>query len=91
MYKVLTFGMTDNYGGVESVIMNYYRKFDHRKIKMDFLVTSPSEIAYFSEIKKYNGKIFTIPSRHNDPINYYKSVKNFLKIMLENMIVFGLI
>lgn len=79
MYKVLTFGMTDNYGGVESVIMNYYRKFDHRKIKMDFLVTSPSEIAYFSEIKKYNGKIFTIPSRHNDPINYYKSVKNFFK------------
>jgi hypothetical protein len=54
MYKVLTFGMTDNYGGVESVIMNYYRKFDHKKIKMDFLVTSSSEIAYSSEIKKYN-------------------------------------
>lgn len=79
MYKVLTFGMTDNYGGVESVIMNYYRKFDHKKIKMDFLVTSSSEIAYSSEIKKYNGKIFTIPSRHSNPITYYKNVKEFFK------------
>lgn len=79
MYKVLTFGMTDNYGGVESVIMNYYRKFDHKKIKMDFLVTSSSEIAYSSEIKKYNGKFFTIPSRHSNPITYYKNVKEFFK------------
>lgn len=79
MYKVLTFGMTDNYGGVESVIMNYYRRFDHKKIKMDFLVTSSSEIAYSSEIKKYEGKIFSIPSRHDAPIAYHKSVNKFFK------------
>ena len=79
MYKVLTFGMTDNYGGVESVIMNYYRRFDHKKIKMDFLVTSSSEIAYSSEIKKYEGKIFSIPSRHDAPIAYHKSINKFFK------------
>lgn len=80
MYKILTFGMTDNYGGVESVIMNYYRNFDHTKISMDFLVTTSSKIAYSSEIKEYNGKIFSIPSRHNSLLAYYQSLKKFFEI-----------
>ena len=32
MKKILVFGMTDNPGGIESVIMNYYRKIDREKI-----------------------------------------------------------
>lgn len=28
MYKILVFGMTENPGGVESVIMNYYHYMD---------------------------------------------------------------
>ncbi|MDB6234366.1 glycosyltransferase [Lactobacillus amylovorus] len=80
MYKILTFGMTDNYGGVESVIMNYYRNFNHNKIQMDFLVTTSSEIAYSSEIKKYKGRIFSVPSRHNAPLAYFKKIREFFKI-----------
>lgn len=38
MYRVLVFGMTENPGGVESVIMNYYRCIDKTKIQFDFLV-----------------------------------------------------
>ena len=37
MYRVLVFGMTENPGGVESVIMNYYRCIDKTKIQFDFL------------------------------------------------------
>ena len=32
MNRILVFGMTENPGGVESVIMNYYRNIDRTKI-----------------------------------------------------------
>lgn len=35
--RILVFGMTENPGGVESVIMNYYRNIDRTKIQFDFL------------------------------------------------------
>ena len=37
MKKVLVFGITENPGGVESVIMNYYRNIDRNEIQFDFL------------------------------------------------------
>lgn len=56
MKKVLVFGMTDNPGGIESVIMNYYRQIDRDEIQFDFLSNSPF-IAYEEEIKALGGKI----------------------------------
>lgn len=78
MYKILTFGMTNNYGGVEAVIMNYYRRFNHQKIKMDFLCTT-NKVAYSTEIKKYNGKIYAIPARKKNPFRYYVAINSFFK------------
>ena len=40
MKKVLVFGITENPGGVESVIMNYYRNIDRNEIQFDFLCKS---------------------------------------------------
>lgn len=37
MYKILVFGMTENPGGVESVIMNYYHYMDKNTFHFDFL------------------------------------------------------
>ena len=34
--RVLVFGMTDNPGGVESFLLNYYRHIDKTKIQFDF-------------------------------------------------------
>ena len=62
MKKVLVFGMTDNPGGIESVIMNYYRQIDRLKIQFDFLSNS-SSIAYEEEIKRLGGKIYFITPR----------------------------
>lgn len=36
MYKVLVFGITENPGGVEAFLVNYYRKIDRTKIQFDF-------------------------------------------------------
>ncbi|MDY4971305.1 MAG: glycosyltransferase family 1 protein, partial [Lachnospiraceae bacterium] len=62
MKKVLVFGMTDNPGGVESVIMNYYRNIDRRKIQFDFLCNSEI-VAYEDEIIELGGNVYKITPR----------------------------
>ena len=53
MKKILVFGVTDNPGGIESVIMNYYRHFDKKNISLDFLCNTEI-VAYEDEIKAQN-------------------------------------
>ena len=59
MKKVLIFGMTFNPGGVENVIMNYYRNINRKNIQFDFLCNCEN-ICYEEEILKGNSKIFKI-------------------------------
>lgn len=63
MTKVLQFGMSSNYGGIESFIMNYYRVIDRTKIQFDFAKSNNHyKIAYEDEILSLGGKIYCIPS-----------------------------
>lgn len=82
MYKVLVFGMTNNYGGVEAVVMNYYRRFDHTKIHFDFICNMTDKIAYETELKrKYNCKFFKTVRKRENIIKYYIQLTNiFSKI-----------
>ena len=48
--KILVFGMTPNPGGVESVLINYYRNIDKNKVQFDFLCNSLEKIAYEDEL-----------------------------------------
>jgi len=76
MNKILIFGMTENAGGVESVIMNYYRKLDKNKNKIDFLCNT-DKIAYESEINETGGKIYKITARSKNYKKYKKELKEF--------------
>lgn len=58
--KVLVFGMTENYGGVESFIMSYFRNMDRSKITFDFLCYSDNP-AYKDEILSLGGNIMVCP------------------------------
>lgn len=40
MIKVLQVIGSLNYGGIESVIMNYYRHIDRNEVQFDFITTS---------------------------------------------------
>ena len=64
MKKVLVFGMTENPGGVESVIMNYYRAMDRSQVQFDFLCNSQT-VAYEDEIQALGGVIYKIPARRD--------------------------
>lgn len=80
MYKVLVFGMTDNYGGVERVIMNYYHQFDNNKIHFDFICNTLNKMAYEDELIKNGSKVIhTLPKRKN-LFQYFREMSNFFKI-----------
>lgn len=46
MYKILVFGMTNNRGGMESVIKNFFTYMDKDKFHLDFVCTREGEIWY---------------------------------------------
>lgn len=78
MKKVLVFGMTDKPGGMESVIMNYYRNIDRNKIQFDFLCNTEI-VAYEKEIEKLGGKIYRITARSKNGKKYYSDMNIFFK------------
>ena len=78
MKKILVFGMTRVPGGMESVIMNYYRNIDRSKIQFDFLCNEKL-ICYEEEIKKLGGKIYYITARSEDRKRYQKELRDFFK------------
>ena len=78
MIKILVFGITQNPGGVESVIMNYYQKLNKNKIQFDFLCNT-LEVAYEKEILKLGGKIYRITARSENAKKYKKELEDFYK------------
>ena len=78
MKKVLVFGITDNPGGIESVIMNYYRHFDKKSISLDFLCNTEI-VAYEEEIKSLGGNIYKICARSKNYKKYKKDMNSFFK------------
>lgn len=48
-------------GGLESMIMNYYRRMDRKKIQFDFLVHRRERAEFDDEIENLGGKIYRLP------------------------------
>lgn len=48
-------------GGVEQVVMNYYRHIDSERVQFDFLVDSDSTLVPAGEIEALGGRVFTVP------------------------------
>lgn len=78
MKKVLVFGITDLPGGIESVIMNYFRNIDRSKIQFDFLCNT-EKVAYEEEIKELGGTIYRITARSKNYKKYKKEMKDFFE------------
>lgn len=48
-------------GGVDAVIMNYYRNIDRSKVQFDFIVDSDSKFIPRDEIESLGGQIYIVP------------------------------
>lgn len=79
LINVLQIGMTWNMGGTESYIMQQYRNADPKKVHYDFVnINSHHEIAFHEEIISKGSKIYSICSRHLNPVKHYYQ---WLKLM----------
>lgn len=77
-----------NRAGLETMLMNYYRKIDRNKIQFDFLVHRSEEGDYDDEIKSLGGKIYYAPAINLKNIFLYnKIVKDFFTNHKEYKIV----
>ena len=65
-------------GGVESVVMNYYRYIDKNKIQFDFICDNDSTNIPYEEIEKLGGKVILIPP-YQKVFKYHKELKKVLK------------
>lgn len=65
-----------DYGGIEAVVMNYYRFTDQSKVQFDFAVSEDSILPQKNEIQKRNGTIYLLPrvSRFSRYISALKKI-----------------
>ena len=65
-------------GGVEAVVMNYYRHIDREKIQFDFICDSDSTNIPYEEIESLGGKVILIPP-YQKVFEYRKELQRVLK------------
>ena len=65
-----------NRGGIESYMMNYYREFNKEKIQIDFVSIGLQRAAYDEEIESLGGKIYYIPKKSKNYLEYKKALKD---------------
>ncbi|WP_296878376.1 glycosyltransferase family 1 protein [Thomasclavelia sp.] len=74
-------------GGLETMLMNYYRNIDHTKVQFDFLVHRDFEADYDKEILNLGGKIYHISRLNPFGFKYHKELNDFFKNHKEYKIV----
>lgn len=79
MIRVLHIVTIMNRGGLETMIMNYYRNIDKSKIQFDFLVHRYEKGAFDEEILKLGGKIYQLPRLNPFSLSYRKKLNTFFK------------
>ena len=67
-----------DYGGVEMVVMNYYRHIDRDKIQFDFFALEGSSFPMKKEIEQLGGRVYVIP-KYTHLIDYEKSIMRLFK------------
>lgn len=64
-------------GGLETMIMNYYRHMDREQIQFDFLVHRMERADYDDEIEGLGGKIYRLPQLNPVSPSYHRALKDF--------------
>ena len=80
MVRVLQCFGTLNRGGIQSFVMNLYRKINREEIQFDFLlVNSKSKGDYYDEVTEMGGRCFYVCPRNENPVKNKIEIKNFFE------------
>lgn len=74
-------------GGLETMIMNYYRNIDRSKVQFDFLTHRGERWDYDDEIERLGGKIYHLPRLNPFSLRYLNALDDFFKEHKEYKIV----
>lgn len=64
-------------GGLETMLMNYFRNIDRSKVQFDFLVHRDFEADYDKEILSLGGRIYHLPQLNPFSRKYHKAMDSF--------------
>jgi len=78
LVRVLVYGMSDNMGGIESYILNYYRHMDHQLISFDF-VTDYTHIAHENLLKDWGCAVYHIPKKKAHIAAHIRELRKLLQ------------
>jgi glycosyltransferase involved in cell wall biosynthesis len=68
-------------GGVDSVVMNYYRHIDRNQVQFDFIMDGYKKTPVDEEIEALGGKIYKVESYEKNMLN---SLKQYYQIFKQN-------
>lgn len=66
-----------SYGGLENLLMNYYRNIDREKIQFDFLTHVDMHQDFEEEIESLGGKLYRLPRLNPFSISYRRKLRTF--------------
>lgn len=66
--KILHVGLSSNYGGIESFVVNYFKIIDKNRFVFDFADIYGNGIAYKEEIEGLGGTVFSLPNYKKHPL-----------------------
>lgn len=73
-------------GGIETMLMNYYRNIDRSKIQFDFLVHRDFRADFDDEIETLGGRIYRVPPMNPLSRDYNKSLEQFFNTHLYRVV-----
>lgn len=79
MDRILIFGMTENPGGVESFLLNYYRHIQKENIQFDFLCNTAQPVAYEDELLTMGARSFHISPRNRHPLRFRRELNRLFR------------
>lgn len=80
MIRVLQCVNNMHRAGLETMLMNYYRRIDREQIQFDFLTHRPERADYDDEIESLGGKVYYAPRLYpQNLIQYSKYMQRFFK------------
>ena len=86
--RVLQVATIMNRGGLETMLMNYYRHIDRSRLQFDFMVHRYERGAYDDEIESLGGKIYRVHPIHPEYLLvYFSELNRFFKEHHEYKIV----
>lgn len=80
MLRILQIGMSDNLGGIEMFLINFYRKLNKEKFQFDFINMYDNDLCFQNEIISSGGRVYKTSNEKKHPFKF----RNELKEIIEN-------